>query len=487
MSRWTDRFTKHDFQTSWKSLKEQLAQAQLNDETEITSVEELGRLRKVVSYIDGLLGSLDPELIPLSILDNARDQAENCRAEIAAFNSDADIGHVRNANANADSLLSLIRPYMVAGGRTAKALRNAAQAYSESMTEFASSFKNTVAGLLREAVASRDAISAAKQKASEDCQKLQGPILELLGNGADQPGEISLLRSQAADFAEKRRQILEFYEQSLVGSESEGSIKSKMEVALSSAIESKRKADALVVASTNAMQRLDELEGKVFGPLSDDGERVGGLSARLDVQTDRLDEFEQQQKTRYATLNQQIESLLPGAASAGLATAYKAMKDSFDKPIRNASRLFYWSIGIIVSFSFALAVDHVGSDGLVIFHLSDWTSVLRSFAYKAPIYLPLLWLAYYASKRRSECQRLQQEYAHKEALAKSYDSYRKQIENLGETDNALLKHLMQKAIDAIAYNASKTLDGRHGDKMPMQEVVEKGLDKGVNVSLRGVG
>jgi hypothetical protein len=280
---------------------------------------------------------------------------------------------------------------------------------------------------------------------------------------------------------------LEFFEQSLVGSESEGSIKSKMEVALTSAIESKKKADALVVASTNAMQRLDEFEGKVFGPLSDDGERVGGLSARLDVQTDRLDEFEQQQKTRYTTLNQQIESLLPGATSAGLATAYKAMKDSFDKPIRNASRLFYWSIGIIVSFSFALAVDHVGTDGLVIFHLSDWTSVLRSFAYKAPIYLPLLWLAYYASKRRSECQRLQQEYAHKEALAKSYDSYRKQIENLGETDNALLKHLMQKAIDAIAYNASKTLDGRHGDKMPMQEVVEKGLDKGVNVSLRGMG
>ena len=30
-----------------------------------------------------------------------------------------------------------------------------------------------------------------------------------------------------------------------------------------------------------------------------------------------------------------------------------------------------------------------------------------------------------------------------------------------------------KTIDAIAYNASETLDGKHGDNMPAQELIEK--------------
>jgi hypothetical protein len=485
MSRWTDRFNKHAFQASWKSLKENLARAKLNDETAITSVEELGRLRKALSYIDGLLGSIDPELIPLSVLDSSNEQASNCNAEIAAFNSYADIAHVRNANGNVDTLLSLIRPYMVASGRTAKALRQAAQAYSDSMIEFAASFKGAAEELLKEASADKAAVVAAKTKALENESRLQEAILEFLGNGADRIGTIAELKTQAVDFSEKRKQVLEFYEQLLIGSEAETSIKSKVEVALSAAEESKKKADGLIITSATSVRKLDEFESKIFGPADEAGERKGGVSAKIDAQVARMDAFEGQQKTRYETLNGQIESLLPGATSAGLATAYKEMKDSFDKPIRNSSRLFYWSIGFIVLFSVVLAIDHIGTNGLTIFHLSDWNSVLRSFAYKAPIYLPLLWLAYYASKRRSECQRLQQEYAHKEALAKSYNSYRKQIEDLGETDNVLLKHLMQSAIDAIAYNASRTLDGKHGDKMPMQEVVEKGLDKGVNVSLTG--
>ena len=70
----------------------------------------------------------------------------------------------------------------------------------------------------------------------------------------------------------------------------------------------------------------------------------------------------------------------------------------------------------------------------------------------------MIWVAVYASKRRSENQRLEQEYAHKEALARSYISYKKQISELGKEDNVLLEKLILEAINAISYNASKTLD-----------------------------
>ena len=121
-----------------------------------------------------------------------------------------------------------------------------------------------------------------------------------------------------------------------------------------------------------------------------------------------------------------------------------------------------------------MAVDSISlADGIRFKELGDWESVLRSLAYKLPFYGPAVWFAYYASKRRSEYQRLQQEYAHKEALAKSYDSYKKQIQELGQENNEMLVSLLNKAIDAIAHNASKTLDGKHGDKMPLQEALDR--------------
>jgi hypothetical protein len=68
---------------------------------------------------------------------------------------------------------------------------------------------------------------------------------------------------------------------------------------------------------------------------------------------------------------------------------------------------------------------------------------------------------------------LQQEYAHKEAFAKSYESYKKQLESLpGSDTEPLQKELIAKAIDAIAFNASSTLDGKHRDKMPLEQAID---------------
>jgi hypothetical protein len=105
--------------------------------------------------------------------------------------------------------------------------------------------------------------------------------------------------------------------------------------------------------------------------------------------------------------------------------------------------------------------------------------LLANLIYKLPILLPLLWLAIFASKRRSEDRRLQQEYAHKEALAKSYQSFKMQIETLQSQDDVLMKELLQNAIRAIAFNASTTLDGKHGDRVPVLEALDTLVNKGV--------
>ena len=65
------------------------------------------------------------------------------------------------------------------------------------------------------------------------------------------------------------------------------------------------------------------------------------------------------------------------------------------------------------------------------------------------------------------------EYAHKEALAKSYHSYKKQIEALGETSEDLKLKLIEQAIEVIGYNTSDTLDKKHGVRAPSHAMLDR--------------
>ena len=138
----------------------------------------------------------------------------------------------------------------------------------------------------------------------------------------------------------------------------------------------------------------------------------------------------------------------------------------------------------MVVLSLLVNVVSIGFWSIEFVHLTDWPSVVRLLTHKLPFYIPLVWLAYFSSKRRSEFQRLQQEYAHKEALAKSYDSYRRQIDELGSEGDELRRDLLAKSVDAIAFNASSSLDGKHGDKIPLQEAVEQAVAVAMKIAKR---
>jgi hypothetical protein len=104
---------------------------------------------------------------------------------------------------------------------------------------------------------------------------------------------------------------------------------------------------------------------------------------------------------------------------------------------------------------------------------SGWEEVLRTLLTRAPIVLPVVWIAIFSATRRSQYERLQQEYAHKEAFASSYESYKKQLQELQVDADGLQKELIAKAIEAISFNASKTLDGKHTEKLPTHQLLEK--------------
>jgi len=196
------------------------------------------------------------------------------------------------------------------------------------------------------------------------------------------------------------------------------------------------------------------------------------LKKELEVKRGELDGSQNEHKTTYSTLIEEIKSLMPMAVSTGLATAYKEQKESFRKPIIGYSALFFASITLLIFIGSTIVFEYPFLAGLFANKgalTNGWTSTINALLFRLPLSLPLIWLAYFASKRRSEYNRLQQEYAHKEVLAKSFQSYKTQIEGLSKDikDDELINRLLKSTIDTIGFNASATLDKKHGDKTPI--------------------
>lgn len=481
MSRWVEQFETHAFQNTWTNLKASLDESSVDDETVLTSVKELERLRKVISYLDEMIHSLDPELVPVATWDSFNAQATACQQQIDNYNANRNIAHLTNANANADNLLTYVRPYMIVEGEAGKVLQKSVKVYAKTIDKYGESFVEKSGRLVKEV----ENLKNIAEESSDIIKNVKTSIEEfesyLFGTN-DVTGIQSKVRELVDDFDSKYENINTLYNETLIGDEENPSTKSEIHQAKESILLERTKIEELLDDVSNEIKNIESFHKKIFGDSSGDDEVSESLSKDLEDLMQALKDFKIEQSTKYNALNEQIEELLPGATSAGLATAYKEMKISFNEPIKHASRVFYWSLGLLVFASFLLAINSVGGESWITFvKFKDWDMVLKGLLYKVPFYAPVLWLAFYATKRRSEYQRLQQEYAHKEALAKSYNSYKKQIEDLGGNDKDMQKEFIMKAIDAISFNASSTLDGKHGDKMFAHEVFEAAVEAAVKL------
>ena len=226
--------------------------------------------------------------------------------------------------------------------------------------------------------------------------------------------------------------------------------------------------------SLATLQGLEQFYDKIFGKDDENGNKAGGLKQEIEQRRKDLEEFKQKQQKRYDELNKQIENLLPGATSAGLSSAYNEMRNQFSKSAKWYAGGFYASLCILLTTVLCtrniILVDTIPLDKGI------WISILvllGNFAVKMPFIIPALWLVIFMSRRRSEAERLSQEYVHKEVLAKSYDSYKQQIEKLSKEDQKeLLPVLMEGMIRAISLNPAETLDKKHQSDSPISEVLK---------------
>lgn len=472
MSRWTEQFTNHTFQTSWASLKLAISTAKVDDVTVTTSVKELGRLKKVVAFIDTLIEGLDPELVPLSIWDDFKTQCDNCLAHVVNYASSRNISNIHTANAYADNLLTYVRPYIATRGSAAKSLKDAATSYSEAVDEILERLAAQATHIEDDIKIKQNAISVVLDTVVAKSLEVENAARIIIGDEENE-GVSQKINAVYNSAISNNEEINTIHDELIVGDSKNRSTLDLINEAKEDSLAAKNEIVQYRTDVDVTLKDLNKFHENIYGKLNPEGEREGGLLTDFNNRIKNLSDFETTQKDKYIALNEQIETLLPGATSAGLAEAYDTLASSFDNPIKNASTIYYVAVGLMIFGAFFTAIDDVGWFYINFIDVKEWDATIRSIAQKIPFYAPVIWLAYYASKRRSEYQRLQQEYAHKKALASSYHSYKKQLEALDSKDLEMQKAFIEKTIDAIVHNASTTLDGYHGDKMPAHEFLEK--------------
>lgn len=462
MSRWTQQFETAPFQESFNSITElieTLSTVELSND--VNQVEELLRLKKVVEYFSNILNKIDPELCTgniVNIYQNLHTHLSRCFSELSAYSSSYNILNLTNANTHFDNALSLIKSlYVVPIGK--RSMTDTVLAYTRTINQHIASVADTKSIL-------------------DSANNLLAETKTIHNRMKETEEEIGLIRdeiSETQSIANKQYgKINEFYNETLVSDEEDNRPSTKEELidAKKAILKDVEEAHEKLINMTNKLDELEKFYVKIFGELDEGNEnRIGGLNQESVRLRNEFEDFiknsKEQENTfinesndKFDTLFEKIEGLLPGATRTGLAKSFVDLRSEFAPEVKQWTNVFAFTV--LLMFIVGFTVNYSAKDP---------QEFLKNTLLFSPIFFPLIWLASFASKRRSENKRLEQEYAHKEAVALSFENYKKQISDLKDENQDLMYKLLEHSIDAVAFNASSTLDKKHGDKTPYHEII----------------
>jgi chromosome segregation ATPase len=160
------------------------------------------------------------------------------------------------------------------------------------------------------------------------------------------------------------------------------------------------------------------------------------------------------------SLTKKVESLLPGATSASLASSFNSQRERF----RTSQRRWLYTFITCIIFLVAVAAPNFISafaDASL-----TWQVVLRNLVARLPIMIPLIWLAIYAGRNYMLSLRLEEDYAYKEAISMAFEGYKREMTQIPSTDPtspAPLTILCVNVLKAIAERAGRIYEGKQQD------------------------
>lgn len=429
------------------------------------------RMKKVFNINYKILKNLDPEL--LSLIDiyklifkgqkNINGSLINFQGyliQLLEFIKKEDFDRVNDI---LDSVFNIIKPYILHKKRL-----------GDPLVESVKIYKNEIEKHLNELKQIEDE--------EKNLKEILNKIYEYENELFDDEEKKSIkteIETIVNDIENKKDKIYNFYNELFVDNESEESIETtitnfvkEIENLKEKSKNLKNEIEDILLNTQNSVKELKEFYVEIFGEKDEKTNEIkGGLKQEIEKRKKDLenlkqeyDNFKTSQEQKYQTLYEKIESLLPGAVSAGLARAYQKKREKFEK------QTMFWSGVFIV----AMIGLFIGGFKVVSNDTNSLKETLLHLLKYSPLYLPAIWLAFYAGRRRNENMRLEQKYAHKEALAKSYIGYKKQIEELQEKEkDELLTNLLKTSTYIIAEDPSYVLDKDNNEHHPLMELFDK--------------
>ena len=429
-------------------------------------IENFAYLKKITAFLSEAMSCIDADFLPSDFINNIESYLNDLKYLLVDTQNYTNSSYILYVESRLDNLLQSIFPFILHKGKAIKGLRVGLNEYSKTVTDH-------VANGFSEIETTKKNASEIKVKLENELdyfRELRAEIEEyrdliFLEDGIKEKIE-DLLNNSASKLSEIEGLHDSIYD--------EDGLKQKIDKFYSNISDKNDDINELKENSLATLQGLEQFYDKIFGKDDENGNKAGGLKQEIEQRRKDLEEFKQKQQKRYDELNKQIENLLPGATSAGLSSAYNEMRNQFSKSAKWYAGGFYALLCILLTTVLCtrniILVDTIPLDKGI------WISILvllGNFAVKMPFIIPALWLVIFMSRRRSEAERLSQEYVHKEVLAKSYDSYKQQIEKLSKEDQKeLLPVLMEGMIRAISLNPAETLDKKHQSDSPISEVLK---------------
>ena len=188
-------------------------------------------------------------------------------------------------------------------------------------------------------------------------------------------------------FKEHSNEINEFYQRLITTEEENGD-----DIGIIEKItDAEEKVEAIVSNMEEQSTEIRETYNMVFGVEGDDAGTAPTIGLRKE-----LEEYDKEQTGIIEKLKDRINNLLSGATSVGLASAYNERKDEAAKKEYQFTWLFGATVGVLLLIGIFSTITLYNIETLTL------NQLFISLLYKFPYILPLLWLAIFFSKRRSE-------------------------------------------------------------------------------------
>lgn len=479
--------------------------------------DEIAHLKKVIAYLSTMFNSIDADFIPIKVLNNLLKNLKSIHTLLNHYMQSENIGYIKSINEDyLDTLLQDIMPFIFYKGSSnmAKTLRGALDEYSETISEHSQGYMNNI----EKSVNRANELQKEIEDISQNLEILNKKFIELDKDiFLSEDNLKDEIHNLVSDLKKKYHEIQNYYD--IVFSKENG-FKLILDNYISEAEKGKNSIIELKNNSENMQNELSDFHAQIFGlegytslenEINEQKSKLNQIHDNKETELNQLidkkekelddlkltkeqmfDDFADKQENIFQTLTDKIESLLPSATSAGLSSAYYNMRRRFSRDILIYNILFGCSIVVWLFIVFNIKDLDITTTNMgiqldanlqknigVALQAGSQTeshliSLLKWFLVRLPFIIPILWFTIFVSKRRAEAQRLEQEYAHKEALAKSYESYKRQIETLDvEEQNKLLPVLLNNMIEAMALNPANTLSKSNKNEMPLDDLLNK--------------